>query len=183
MPSRTAGGDLPPVDIQISVEAGDWPPEDALEHMTRRVVQATMAYLAEETAQPFPDEEAELSLLFTDDTAMQAINGQWRAQDKPTNVLSFPGSAVAPGQLPTIVLGDIVFAEQTIRREAADLTKSFDDHLTHLLVHGFLHLLGYDHMQTDEAETMERHETRILAVLGLSDPYGTSVPHEQTTRR
>ena len=70
------------------------------------------------------------------------------------------------------MLGDIVLAEETIAREAADLGKSFDAHLTHLLVHGFLHLFGYDHMETDEAEKMEGLETRILAELGLSDPYG-----------
>jgi probable rRNA maturation factor len=70
------------------------------------------------------------------------------------------------------MLGDIIFAEETLTREAADLGKSFDDHLTHLMVHGFLHLFGYDHMDDEEAEKMEGLETRILAELGLSDPYG-----------
>jgi probable rRNA maturation factor len=73
--------------------------------------------------------------------------------------------------MPGPMLGDIIIARETLEREAAELEKSFDDHLTHLLVHGFLHLLGYDHMNSAEAEIMEGLETRILAQLGLSDPY------------
>jgi probable rRNA maturation factor len=73
--------------------------------------------------------------------------------------------------MPGPMLGDIIIALETVEREAQELEKSFDDHLTHLMVHGFLHLLGYDHMNNDEAEIMEGLETRILAVLGLSDPY------------
>jgi probable rRNA maturation factor len=74
--------------------------------------------------------------------------------------------------MPGPMLGDIIMAHETLAREAAELGKPFDDHLTHLLVHGFLHLFGYDHMETDEAEEMEGLETRILSELGLSDPYG-----------
>jgi probable rRNA maturation factor len=73
--------------------------------------------------------------------------------------------------MPGPMLGDIIIARETVEREAQELEKSFDDHLTHLMVHGFLHLLGYDHINNDEAEIMEGLETRILAVLGLSDPY------------
>lgn len=78
---------------------------------------------------------------------------------------------VRPGKMPGPMLGDIIIARETVERETIELEKSFDDHLTHLLVHGFLHLLGYDHMNSDEAEIMEGLETRILAQLGLSDPY------------
>jgi probable rRNA maturation factor len=74
------------------------------------------------------------------------------------------------------MLGDIIIARETVEREAVDLEKSFSDHLTHLLVHGFLHLFGYDHMEKDEAERMEDLETRILAELGLSDPYAGQDP-------
>jgi probable rRNA maturation factor len=86
-------------------------------------------------------------------------------------VLSFPAFPVSPGKVPGPMLGDIIIARETVEREAQELEKSFDDHLTHLMVHGFLHLLGYDHINNDEAEIMEGLETRILAVLGLSDPY------------
>ncbi|MNE29882.1 Endoribonuclease YbeY [compost metagenome] len=78
--------------------------------------------------------------------------------------------------MPGPMLGDIVIARETVESEAADLDKSFEDHLTHLMVHGFLHLFGYDHMETEEAEEMELLETRILASLGLSDPYAGQDP-------
>jgi probable rRNA maturation factor len=91
-------------------------------------------------------------------------------------VLSFPAFPVGPGQMPGPMLGDIVLARETIAAEAAAMGIAFEAHLAHLLVHGFLHLLGYDHMDEDEAEEMERHETRILATLGLSDPYAGNDP-------
>ncbi len=78
--------------------------------------------------------------------------------------------------MPGPMLGDIVIARETVEREAVELDKPFDVHLTHLLVHGFLHLFGYDHMETEEAEEMEGLETRILAKLGLSDPYAGQEP-------
>src|SRR5690606_31530348 len=94
-----------------------------------------------------------------------------RGKDKETNVLSFPAYPVQPGAMPGPMLGDIVVARETIEREAAELDKDIHAHLTHLLVHGLLHLFGYDHLEDDEAEQMEALETRILAALGLSDPY------------
>ncbi len=161
------------LDIQISVEEGAWPSEDRLLEMSGRVLGAAARFLREEERQPFPKTGApELSLVFTDDESIRAINAEWRGQDKPTNVLSFPAFPVTPGGMPGPMLGDIIFAEQTLTREAADLGKSFDDHLTHLMVHGFLHLFGYDHIEDEDAEKMEGLETRILAGLGLSDPYG-----------
>ena len=160
------------LDIQISVEDGAWPAEDVLEELAGRVLSSAGLYLATHETQPFPTEAPEVSLVFTSDAAIRQINAEWRNQDKPTNVLSFPAFPLTPGGKPGPMLGDIVLAEETIAREAADLGKPFDAHLTHLLVHGFLHLFGYDHMETDEAEKMEGLETRILAELGLSDPYG-----------
>lgn len=160
------------IDIQISVEEGAWPEEATLRSLSERVIGAAARHLEKEEGQPFSSEPPELSLLFTDDASIRTINAEWRGQDKPTNVLSFPGSPLQPGGMPGPMLGDIILAYETLQREAGELGKPFDDHLTHLLVHGFLHLFGYDHMETDEAEEMEGLETRILGELGLSDPYG-----------
>ncbi|WP_077962571.1 rRNA maturation RNase YbeY [Ensifer adhaerens] len=164
------------LDIQISVEEGNWPDEGALLAFSSPVLEAAAAFLATEEKQPLPKNPPELSLVFTDDASMRAINAEWRNQDKPTNVLSFPAFPVTPGAMPGPMLGDIIVAKETLEREAVELEKSFDAHLTHLLVHGFLHLFGYDHMEDDEAERMEGLETRILARLGLSDPYGDRTP-------
>lgn len=160
------------LDIQLGVEAGGWPDEDALEVFARRVLEHAAGHLADKAGQPFPDASAEISLVFTDDDDIRTVNEAWRGQDKATNVLSFPAFPLAPGGQPGPMLGDIVLAEETLRREALDLGIPFDDHLTHLLVHGFLHLFGYDHMTEEEAAVMEGLETRILAELGLADPYG-----------
>jgi probable rRNA maturation factor len=164
------------LDIQISVEEGDWPSEDVLQAMSEHVLGEAAAFLQTEVAQPFPKMVPELSLVFTDDASIREINAEWRKQDKPTNVLSFPAFPLAPGGMPGPMLGDIIIARETVEREAVDLDKSVDDHLTHLMVHGLLHLFGYDHMNDAEAEVMEGLETRILARLGLSDPYAGQDP-------
>lgn len=164
------------LDIQISVEDDGWPDEDALEAMADRILGLAATFLAQKEQQPFPAEPPELSLVFTDDESIRAINAEWRGQDKPTNVLSFPAFPLEPGGMPGPMLGDIVIARETVAREAVDLEKSFDDHLTHLMVHGFLHLFGYDHIETDDAVIMEALETRILAELGLPDPYAGQEP-------
>ncbi|WP_439614897.1 rRNA maturation RNase YbeY [Shinella sp.] len=161
------------LDIQISIEEGTWPSEEVLRATSERVLGTAASFLVREEKQPFPKAGApEVSLVFTSDAEIRGINAEWRSQDKPTNVLSFPAFPLTPGKMPGPMLGDIIFAQETLSREAGELGKSFDDHLTHLLVHGFLHLFGYDHMEDDEAEKMEGLETRILAELGLSDPYG-----------
>lgn len=161
------------LDIQISIEEGTWPSEEILRATSERVLGTAANFLVREEKQPFPKTGApEVSLVFTSDAEIRGINAEWRSQDKPTNVLSFPAFPLTPGKMPGPMLGDIIFAQETLSREAGELGKSFDDHLTHLLVHGFLHLFGYDHMEDDEAEKMEGLETRILAELGLSDPYG-----------
>ncbi len=164
------------LDIQISVEAESWPSEEELFAFSRKVVDAAVSFLKAEEDQPFPKMPVELSLVFTDDAAIREINAEWRDKDKATNVLSFPAFPLEPGGMPGPMLGDIVIARETVEREALDLEKSFEDHLAHLLVHGFLHLFGYDHLETDEAEEMEALETRILATLGLSDPYADQDP-------
>jgi probable rRNA maturation factor len=164
------------LDIQISVEAEAWPSEEELFDFSSRVLSPAVDFLTSEEKQPFPKMPTELSLVFTDDAAIREINAEWRDKDKATNVLSFPAFPLEPGGMPGPMLGDIVIARETVEREALDLDKSFEDHLTHLLVHGFLHLFGYDHMDTEDAEEMEGLETRILAKLGLSDPYAGQEP-------
>ncbi|MBB6486491.1 rRNA maturation RNase YbeY [Rhizobium lusitanum] len=164
------------LDIQISVEEGDWPSEEELQSLAERVLGEAAAYLKKHEKQPFPKMAPELSLVFTDDASIREINAEWRSQDKATNVLSFPAFPLEPGGRPGPMLGDIIIARETVEREAIDLEKSFNDHLTHLMVHGFLHLFGYDHMNNSEAERMEGLETRILASLGLSDPYAGQDP-------
>lgn len=112
---------------------------------------------------------AEISILLTNDDHQQTLNAQWREKDKPTNVLSFPTN---PPFAPIFgLIGDISMARETLEREAIDLDKSFTDHFTHLLVHGFLHCLGYDHETQEEALVMEGLETQILHTLGIADPY------------
>ncbi|BDA87075.1 hypothetical protein Sa4125_46170 [Aureimonas sp. SA4125] len=122
------------------------------------------------------DVATELGATFADDAAVKLLNAEWRGIDKPTNVLSFPLVDLAPGALPGPMLGDVIFARETLLREAEAEDKALRDHLCHLVVHGFLHCLGYDHVGSDEAEAMERLETAILADLGIADPYAMMVP-------
>ena len=112
---------------------------------------------------------AELSILLTDDAEQQELNRTWRGKDSPTNVLSFP--QIEPFGPVVGLLGDITLAYETLEREANELGKSFAEHFTHLVVHGFLHILGHDHLVEEEALRMEGLETQILASLGIEDPY------------
>jgi len=164
------------LDIQIAVEADGWEDETALKALASRVLGAAEIHLATREGQPFPQQPTEVSLVFADDEMIREINAEWRDKDKPTNVLSFPAFPVTPGKMPGPMLGDIIIARETVEREAVELDKTFEDHLTHLMVHGFLHLFGYDHMEVNDAEKMEALETRILAELGLSDPYAGQDP-------
>lgn len=167
---------MPQLDIQISVEDEGWPAEDELQGRVEKVLLAAAHYLEETERQPYPAHPVEVSLVFANDEAIREINAEWRGKDMPTNVLSFPAYPLQPGGMPGPMLGDIVVARETVEREADELDKSPEIHLTHLLVHGFLHLFGYDHTENDEAEKMEALETRILATLGLSDPYAGQDP-------
>ncbi len=119
----------------------------------------------------------EVSIRLTSDAEVRTLNGQYRGQDKPTNVLSFP--MVQPDLIDALsntddgeaLLGDIVLACETCAREAADRDIALTDHAMHLIVHGVLHLLGYDHMTDSDAEAMEAIERDVMATLGLHDPY------------
>jgi probable rRNA maturation factor len=120
---------------------------------------------------------AAVAIALADDAMVRAANRDFRAKDEPTNVLSFP--AVPPGRLAAApFLGDVILACETVAAEAEAEGKPVLHHLAHLVAHGVLHLLGYDHMTKAEAETMERCETLILASLGLPDPYAGSAPLE-----
>lgn len=164
--SKRAGGEdnAVPVDIDISVEAGDWPDEAAL---TRLVDRAVLAAFAETGAAG----HSELSIVFSDDAHIRGLNASWRGKDKPTNVLSFPAFPFVKGGALPPMLGDIVLAAETVAREAALEDKPLDNHITHLVIHGLLHLLGYDHETDTEAEEMEAIERSALARLAIPDPY------------
>jgi probable rRNA maturation factor len=125
---------------------------------------------AVETAGLVHARDAELCVLLSNDERVRRLNAAWRGQDRPTNVLSFPAVArdrIAAAEL----LGDVVLAYETVEREARETGRSFQHHFVHLLVHGVLHVFGYDHGNDEEADGMERMETAILARLGVRDPY------------
>jgi probable rRNA maturation factor len=154
------------IEIDIAIEGGDWPADDALRELASRAVGAALAEIG------IAEASSELSLLFTDDAHIRTLNRDWRGKDKATNVLSFPAAEIdAHAKLPPL-LGDIVLAQETVCAETALEQKPLEHHLSHLVVHGFLHLLGYDHETTEEAEEMERLERRALARLAIPDPYG-----------
>lgn len=154
--------------IALDVEADGWQAVPDIEFIVERALEGVASASGVSLA-----EGAEVSVLLCDDAAIRVLNRDWRGLDKPTNVLSFP----APGPLARRpMLGDIAIAWDTLRREAEDETKTVPDHLTHLLVHGFLHLVGYDHETERDADAMEALETRILGTLGVADPYRGSDP-------
>ena len=112
-----------------------------------------------------------VDLLLTTDDEMRVLNRTWRKKDKATDVLSFPSDDDA---FETGFLGDIALGFGVMTRDASSMSKTFEAHLSHLLIHGYLHLLGFDHQETSDAEEMETLETKILAELGYSDPYSVS---------
>jgi probable rRNA maturation factor len=154
--------------IDLSIEAGAWPDEANLLQLAERAISAAFAVGELEVLKG-----SEVSLLFTNDAAIRKLNKHWRDKDKPTNVLSFPGGD-PQGDIYGPLLGDIVFAFETVANEAREMGIEFSDHLSHLTVHGLLHLFDYDHQEDDEAELMEKLEKTILASIGIDDPYSGS---------
>ncbi|UXN61391.1 rRNA maturation RNase YbeY [Phyllobacterium zundukense] len=162
------------IEIDILVETDGWDDESLLRDLATNAIAAAWQTL-ERGEQP----ASELSLVFTDDATIKELNNDWRDKDKPTNVLSFPAFGLKPGHKPGPMLGDIVIARETVAREALDEGKPFDHHLSHLIVHGFLHLLGYDHLNETQAEEMEGLERKVLERLAIPDPYALSVIDDQ----
>ena len=145
--------------IDISIECEDWA-KDApdIEAVIEQTANASFK------AMNMDEQDTELSVVLSDDVFIQGLNKQWRGKDKPTNVLSFPQDEPA-------LLGDVILAFETVKREAAEQDKPFESHVKHLVVHGILHLLGHDHENDDEAEEMESLEIEILQALGVKNPY------------
>jgi probable rRNA maturation factor len=154
--------------IEVLVVADCWQAEADAEAVIHRAIEIAVEIADTDAG------EAELAVMLTDDSGIRTLNSNWRGIDKPTNVLSFPALQPAvsggPDDAPRM-LGDIAIAYETTRKEASDEQKPFDHHLSHLAVHGFLHLIGHDHENDADAEIMEALETRILAQLGIPDPY------------
>ncbi|MBT8388629.1 MAG: rRNA maturation RNase YbeY [Altererythrobacter sp.] len=157
--------------MELNIDIEGWPPGD-WEALAARAADAC-AELAPELANP----RLSTSLLFTTDEEVHALNREWRDRDKPTNVLSFPMLSreelldLAP-EGPPVMLGDLALAFKTCAREAEEKSAPLEHHATHLIVHGLLHLAGYDHETSKEdADNMEALEIQILAKLGIADPY------------
>jgi probable rRNA maturation factor len=164
-----------PIKLEVIVRSALWKKRRTAQSVVKKAVLA-----AAKAASTAP---AELAIVLSNDSTIRALNRDWRGKNAPTNVLSFPA---APGlsarktgprrgsskpRVPSPYIGDIVIAYQTTAREAVAEGKRFDHHLAHLAVHGFLHLLGYDHENDRDAEKMERLERRILARLAIPEPY------------
>ena len=164
-------GPMPTIVLPITevlVVADCWQAEPDAEAVIQRAIAAAAEMIDTGAG------EAELAVMLTDDSGIRTLNSNWRGIDKPTNVLSFPAlpptGPAGPDDAPRM-LGDIAIAYETMRKEADDEQKRFDHHLSHLAVHGFLHLIGYDHENDADADAMEALETEILAQLGIPDPY------------
>jgi probable rRNA maturation factor len=162
--------------LEVAIEADEeWDSSSSWEQLVRRAAEAAIAESA------FPQlatgaRPVELSVRLSGDDEVRALNTQWRGKDKATNVLSFPmaesddltSAKLADAEL---LLGDIILARGVCEAEAADKGVSVEDHATHLVVHGTLHLLGYDHHDDDQAADMEAREVRALGRLGIANPY------------
>ena len=163
--------------LEIAFDADEeWDSSKRWEPLVRKAAEAAIAESA------FPDlmdsdRAIEMSVTLTGDDEVQALNAKWRGKDKPTNVLSFPMAddldfARSNVAGPELLLGDIILAHGVCESEASEKGVSFEQHATHLLVHGTLHLLGYDHQDDQQASDMEAREVRALARLGIASPYG-----------
>ena len=164
------------MELELSVEDPRWEQLDIFA-LSSRVFEAGLQHVGLEPAL------CEISVLACDDAQITELNAEFRTKPQPTNVLSWPAEDLAPddpGALPfsakkdvtgVFALGDIAIAYDTCAREAAEAHKPMADHVTHLLLHGLLHLLGYDHIRDEDATLMEETEARILGRLGIDNPY------------
>jgi len=157
--------------LEVVIESGDWAAAGDLNALVSGVAEVVAA--ATELAPRFRT-PATACIAFTGDAAVRALNAQYRGQDKATNVLSFPAPPPPRGHRSDgepMFLGDVALAAETVAAEAREQAIPFTHHVRHLVVHGVLHLLGHDHETDSEAEIMEALETRLLADLGVPDPY------------
>lgn len=176
--------------INVDTASAKW--KGAFPRMKRKIEQAAAAaFLNGKKPKAFAGRAFDITVVLTDDKTVKTLNGAYRGKDMPTNVLSFPqfnlkrfrGATldIFPPQMP-VPLGDVVLAFQTIKRETKEQEKTLENHVVHLVVHGVLHLLGYDHMNSKDAKAMEKLECDILDALGYPDPYtGTDVIKEKRT--
>ena len=149
------------VDVQVASDAAGLPTDEEIRDRVTRAVRAVD-----------PGADVEVSVRIVDEPEMRNLNRDYRGKDKPTNVLAFPAGdpgCMPPGETP--LLGDIVVCAGVVAREAEEQGKRPEHHWSHMLVHGTLHLLGHDHADDDEAQAMEALERRVLAALGIADPY------------
>ena len=156
--------------IDVAIEAENWASLDAPSQLAEAAILAAIGESGVVLAA-----NTEISVLFCDDRFIRDLNRKWRGIDEPANVLSFPAggdAASAP------LLGDIVIAFETASQEASEAARPLRDHVAHLLVHGFLHLIGHDHIGAAEAATMEALERAILGRLGIADPFRESLIEE-----
>lgn len=151
----------PKLAVEVVEDSGDWSWVDDIETLA----DATAAEVATEPCVKL--KQATASIVLSSDASVAVLNGRYRKKPKPTNVLSFPPGPGSPGGY----IGDIVLASETIVREAEEQDIPSEHHLQHLIVHGLLHLLGFDHETDAEAERMEALEIKILARLGVANPY------------
>jgi probable rRNA maturation factor len=163
--------------LEIDIDSDpEWDSRIGWDSLVRKAAEAAIAESA------FPQLTAlqrpvELSVRLAGDDEVRTLNAEWRGKNKPTNVLSFPQLDAAEldrigGEGPEVMLGDLVLAREVCQREAAEKAVPLEDHAAHLVVHGTLHLLGYDHQDDRSAQDMESREVRALARLGIADPYG-----------
>ncbi|MES0825891.1 rRNA maturation RNase YbeY [Ruegeria sp. SCP11] len=162
------------MNLELTIEDARW---QGLEPLATRAIGAVLGHCG------LDGDLCEISLLACDDARIAELNAEFREKPAPTNVLSWPAEDLAaeqPGAMPAqpepdftgeIALGDIAIAYETCSREAAETGKTMDDHVTHLIIHGMLHLLGYDHIRDPDANLMEGVEVAILGKLGIDDPY------------
>ncbi len=160
-----AGSEFEMLEIDAVAGAPGWEADFDIARLASDCIQAVAMNRPSILTKP-----AEVCVIFTDDEKLRALNRTWRNIDKPTNVLSF-SPPPPPAAAPVIALGDIFLAVETVQREAQEQGKTFHAHTAHLIVHGFLHLIGYDHEIEADAEKMEGEEIKILAALGIDNPY------------
>ena len=156
--------------IDVAIEAEDWASLEAPSQLAEATILAAIGESGVALAA-----NAEISVVFCDDRFIRDLNRKWRGIDKPANVLSFPAGGDAASEP---LLGDIVIAFETASQEASEAGKPLRDHVAHLLVHGFLHLIGHDHIGAAEAATMEALERTILDRLGIADTFRESLIEE-----